>query len=189
MFHLSYVRGRRNFVFNFGSTKLTGHTLRFGLPLLEYAIVVLLVIIRGESFAFTGVLISVCEALLLRRLYGVLEANSSAFGSSNDVCSVFRFCVRRVVMNFSFNGVMDCLIVCTRGFLLCALDKLLSIINGLVPLVMFNFELKKLDGRSFSLSESMLAISEESDIEFSAIIVLVAVDSHADSGVVVVVIV
>lgn len=152
-----YDRGRRNFVFNFGSTKLTGHTLRLGLPLVDCDIVARRVI-RTESSNFTGValftFLSEYVSLLLR-LCGVLDTNSGVLVSSNECPSLDLLRVRRCVMNFSFNGVMD--------FFDCTEVSMVRTVDALSSLLIDRSELRKVDGRSFSLFESTLDISWASD--------------------------
>lgn len=85
-----YLRGRRNFVFNFGSAKLVGDAFRFGLPPTEIDIVVLVAKTTESPDRVRRVLaMSIGESWTVVRtvflpLYGVLETNSAVFIFSKD---------------------------------------------------------------------------------------------------------
>lgn len=69
--------------------------------------------------------------------------------------------------NFSFNGVTDSLIDCFSTV------SLARIVDGWSSSANVECELMNVDGRSFSLFESMLAISQVSDTDFRKTIVFV----------------
>lgn len=157
-----YERGRLNFVFSFGSVKSTGDTFRLGLPLDEIDMVALLVTTeetldrvvfdRGVVFSVSMSITELVIAVL--RLYGVLETSSEVFALSNGLDSTASRCLRetrRLVTNFSFNGVLaGDLSKESNGVLLARM------VDGFSSSV--ELELKKVEGRSFSLFESTFVI-------------------------------